>query len=212
MNKWFYYVRVSSKNQNLDRQLESKEYDDFCKRNNINKNDIIIMEDKKSGKNFERPEYKLMKKVVNDSDSIIVSSVDRFGRNYTEGRKEFAELISRGVKVYILNRPMLEQMYKLDDNMSKFMINFLVDWELMSAEEELKRIKIRQKQGIEIAKSKHKHMGRPKMTYPINWGEIYKLWNSGNITAVKSMELLGLKRGTFYKLVNEYKKIIDNKV
>ena len=80
--------------------------------------EVIILADQISGKTFERQNYQLLKKI-------------------------FTELIAKGVKVYVLNRPMLEDLYKLNDTMSKFMINFLVDWELISAEEELKRIKER---------------------------------------------------------------------
>lgn len=208
MNKWFYYVRVSSKSQNLDRQFQSKELNEFCKRMNIENNEIIIMSDKRTGKNFDRPQYQLLKQIAEKGDNIIVSSIDRFGRNYVEGRKEFSEMLSKGIKVYVLNRPMLEDLYKLNDNMSKFMINFLVDWELLNAEEELKKIKERQKQGIEVAKSKGKHLGRPKITFPSNWGDIYPLWEKESITAKKAMELMGLKRSSFYKLVKEYKKSI----
>ena len=144
MNRWFYYVRVSTNGkQKTDRQIYSIELQDFCKRNGVNEKDIIVMEEKKTVKHFERPQYQLLKQVATDGDNIIVSSIDRFGRNYIQGRKEFAELINNGIKVYVLNRPILEDMYKLNDNMSKFMINFLVDWELMNAEEELKHIKER---------------------------------------------------------------------
>lgn len=141
MGRWFYYIRVSSKQQNLARQEGNLELLEFCKRMNIEEKEIVILSDKLTGKTFERPNYQLLKKVIAPGDNIIVSSIDRFGRNYLEGRKEFTELISKGVKVYVLNRPMLEDLYKLNDNMSKFMINFLVDWELISAEEELKELK-----------------------------------------------------------------------
>lgn len=210
MNKWFYYTRVSTKRQNLDRQLESKELDEFCNRMNLNNTEIIIMEEKASGKDFERPQYKLLKQVINEEDKIIVSSIDRFGRNYMEGRKEFAELLNRGVKVYILNRPMLEELYKLNDNMSKFMINLLVDWELMNAEEELKKSKIRQREGIDVAKAHGKHLGRPKVKRPDNWSEIYSVWKKGEIPAVKAMEILNLKKDSFYKLAKEYESIIND--
>lgn len=210
MDKWFYYVRVSSKTgsrkQKTDRQILSESLNEFCTRNNINHNDIIIMEEKESGKNFERPQYQLLKQVVGNGDNIIVASIDRFGRNYIEGRKEFADLINKGVKVFVLNRPMLEDMYKLNDNMSKFMINFLVDWELMNAEEELKRIKERQEQGISALKSRNngKGIGRPKAEYPSNWHEVYTRWKDREITAVKAMNELDLKKNTFYNLVKKY--------
>ena len=68
-----------------------------------------------------------MKQVAANGDNILVSAIGRFGRNYIQGRKEFGELINKGVKVYVLDRPMLEDMYKLNDNMSKFMINFYMN-------------------------------------------------------------------------------------
>ncbi|RXI50216.1 recombinase family protein [Clostridium tetani] len=210
MCKWFYYVRISSstgnKKQKTDRQICNSTFKEFCKRNNIDEKNIIILEEKQSGKDFNRPQYQLLKQVIRENDNIIINSIDRFGRNYTQGRKEFADLISKGVKVYVLNRPMLEDMYKLNDNMSKFMINFLVDWELMNAEEELKKIHERQRQGIEVAKAKGKHLGRPKAKYPDNWNEIYNRWHNGEIKAVEAMELLELKKSTFYKLAKKHKE------
>ncbi|WP_242649826.1 recombinase family protein [Clostridium perfringens] len=157
-----------------------------------------------SGKTFERPNYQLLKKIVTEGDNIIVSSLDRFGRNYLEGRKEFTELIAKGVKVYVLNRPMLEDLYKLNDTMSKFMINFLVDWELISAEEELKRIKERQRGGLELAKKKGKKLGRPKVEMPSNFEEVYTRWKKGELTAKRSMEILGLKKTIFYEMVKRF--------
>jgi DNA invertase Pin-like site-specific DNA recombinase len=206
LSRWFYYVRVSTKGkQKTDRQIYSSELQCFCKRNSINEKDVIVMEEKETGKHFQRPQYQLLKQVVTDGDNIIVSSIDRFGRNYIQGRKEFAELINKGVKVYVLNRSMLEDMYKLNDNMSKFMINFLVDWELINAEEELNRIKERQEQGIKVAKDQSKHLGRPKAEYPENWDQHYNEWKSGQKTAKSTMDILGLKHTTFYKLVKLYK-------
>ncbi|HAT4356312.1 recombinase family protein [Clostridium perfringens] len=204
MNRWFYYVRVSSKSQKLDRQEESPELTSFCNRMGIGEKEVIILADQISGKTFERPNYQLLKKIVTEGDNIIVSSLDRFGRNYLEGRKEFTELISKGVNVYVLNRPMLEDLYKLNDTMSKFIINFLVDWELISAEEELKRIKERQREGLELAKKKGKKLGRPRVKIPSNFKEIYNRWKKGEITAKRSMELLGLKKTVFYEMVKKF--------
>ena len=207
MNKWFHYIRISTRDkQKYDRQEKSEELKEFCKRMNIEKEQIITLEDVGTGYNFDRPNYQLMKKVVSKGDCIIVHAVDRFGRNYIEGKREFAYFLEKGVKVYVLNRPMLEQMYNLNDNMSRFMANFLMEWELMSAEEELKRIKERQRQGIEVAKQKGVYLGRPKIDFPDQWEEIYNRWIIGDIKAVEAMESLGLKKTTFYNLVKEYKK------
>lgn len=203
MGKWIYYMRVSTKQQKMDRQEYNEEFTKFCKRNNINVNDVIELHDIKTGKNFDRPNYQLMKKVVSPGDNIIVSSIDRFGRNYIEGRKEFTAFISKGIKVYVLNRPMLEDLYKLDDSMSKFMINFLIDWELINAEEELKRIRQRQKEGIDAAKKKNVKFGRPKIEMPDDFIIVYYQWKSGKITAKNAMQQLQLKRNTFYNFVKE---------
>lgn len=207
MRKWYYYIRVSSKDQNLDRQEFNEELEAFCKRMGIENEEIHLIQESKTGKNFDRPHYQLLKQIVGPGDNIIVSSMDRFGRNYIQGRKEFAEFIGRGVKVYVLDRPMLESLYKLDDTMSKFMINFLIDWELMNAEEELKRIHQRQREGIAAAKIKNKKFGRPTIGRPESFDSIYIKWKAGDITAVKAMKELDLKKSTFYKLVKEYEEI-----
>jgi DNA invertase Pin-like site-specific DNA recombinase len=208
MSKWFYYVRISTKNskQKTDRQIYSSELQDFCKRNEVNPDTIIIMEEKETGKHFERPQYQLLKQVISAGDNIIVSSIDRFGRNYIQGRKEFADLITKGVKVYVLNRSMLEDLYKLNDNMSKFMINFLVDWELLNSDEELKRIKERQSQGIEVSKRQGKHLGRPRAVFPDNFNYFYREWKDGNVTAKSAIKQMNLKSTTFYNLVKRFEE------
>lgn len=191
IGRWFYYVRVSSKSQKFTRQLEDSSLSDFCNRLNIKEQEILILSDTMSGKDFNRPNFEF--------------SLDRFGRNYIEGRKEFSNFISKGIKVYVLNRPMLEDLYKLNDNMSKFMINFLVDWELLNAEEELKRIKERQEQGIRSAKKNGIKFGRPKVKYDEDLFKVlYSTWKENKITAVEFAKRLNLKSSTFYNIVKAY--------
>ncbi len=207
MNRWFYYLRVSSKDQNLDRQEENKELSKFCERMNVNEKEIIILSDKNSGKNFNRPNYQLLKQVAEKGDNIIVSSLDRFGRNYIEGRKEFTQFLSEGIKVYSLDKPMLEKLYELEDSMSKFMINFLVDWELVNAEEELKRIKKRQREGIEAAKIRKVVFGRPRIPMPEEFEMVYNQWKEEKINLSSALERLNLKRSKFF----DFAKEIENK-
>ncbi|HFD2049145.1 TPA: recombinase family protein [Clostridium perfringens] len=205
IGRWFYYVRVSSKSQKFTRQLEDSSLSDFCNRLNIKEQEILILSDTMSGKDFNRPNFELLKQIVRPGDCIVVSSLDRFGRNYIEGRKEFSNFISKGIKVYVLNRPMLEDLYKLNDNMSKFMINFLVDWELLNAEEELKRIKERQEQGIRSAKKNGIKFGRPKVKYDEDLFKVlYSTWKENKITAVEFAKRLNLKSSTFYNIVKAY--------
>lgn len=209
MGVWYYYVRISTnQRQKMDRQLNNPDLLAFCDRMKINPLDLLYFSDVGTGSNYERSDFYKMISTAREGDCIIVSSIDRFGRNYIEGRTHFAKLLQKGVRVYALDRPMLESMYaKVDEEnngFNTFIINFLIDWELMNAQEELRRMKDRQRQGIEVAKAKGVEFGRPSARYPNRWNEVYEKWKKKEITAVAAMKELGLKKTTFYKLVNKY--------
>ena len=98
MDRWFYCVRISTNTntkakQMTDRQIQSTEHQDFCKRNKINNKDIIVMEEKETSKHFERPQYQLLKQVAANGENILVSAIDRFGRNYLQSRKNLQSLL-----------------------------------------------------------------------------------------------------------------------
>ena len=102
MNKEFYYLRVSSKDQNIQRQLHAlKEKDIYIE-------EINIFIDKQSGKNFEREQYQLLKRLLRDGDALYIKSIDRFGRNYQEILSEWRELTSMGVDIIVLDMPLLD--------------------------------------------------------------------------------------------------------
>lgn len=214
MGLWYYYVRISTnQRQKLDRQLNNPELLAFCERMKINPLNLLYFSDVGSGSNFERSDFHKMVSTARAGDCIVVSSIDRFGRNYIEGRTHFAKLLQKGVRVYALDRPMLESMYaRVDEDSSgfnTFIINFLVDWELMNAQEELRRMKDRQRQGIEVAKAKGIKFGRPAAEFPEGWEKQYHLWKNGQKTAVAAMKELGLKKTTFYKLIKMYEENIN---
>lgn len=196
----FGYARVSTKEQNLDRQIEElKKYVE-------NERNIII--DKASGKNFERDGYKSLKTFAREDDEIYIKSLDRLGRNKDQIKDELKEFKDRGIIVRVLDVPTtlinLSQFGDMQKSIFDMINNILIEVLGTIAEQERNTIRTRQMEGIKIAKEKGKHLGRPKADFPKNFKLYYTQWKNKEITAVKAVELLDLKRTTFYKLVKEY--------
>lgn len=205
-NKVYGYARVSSKEQNLDRQIIAIE--EYCKNNNLEIDERDIITDKASGKDFNREGYKLLKeKLLRQGDVLIIKELDRLGRDKNQIKEEWHELQKNGIDIIVIDNEILNTNNKSD--LEKSLISNIV-FELLSymAEKERAKIKQRQREGIEALKEKNngKGIGRPKTEYPTTWEEIYKSWKVGDITATKAMEMLELKRNTFYRLVKEYEE------
>jgi DNA invertase Pin-like site-specific DNA recombinase len=196
MQKVFGYIRMSSSEQNIDKQLQEILELGICER------DIYI--DKQSGKDFERPQYMALKTILRPGDIVYIKSIDRFGRNSREIKKEWEEITQQiGADIKVIDMPLIDTtQYK--DLIGNFVSNLILEILSFTAEQEIMNIKQRQLEGIKIAKAKGKHLGRPKTKIPEGWEEIYSRWKSNNITAVKAMEELGLAKSTFYKLVKLY--------
>ena len=195
----FAYVRVSSKQQNEGRQIETL-------RNYVDSDENIIIE-KASGKDFERTEYQTLKhRTLRDGDELFVQSLDRFGRNKTQIKSELEELKSKGIKVRILDIPTTMTEYPENQSWINEMVNNIVVEVLGAmAEQERKNIRQRQAEGIELWRKTGKtKSGRPYGRKPIekpkNWDKIYTLWKNKEMTAVTAMRALGLKKNSFYKL------------
>ncbi|MBU5228154.1 recombinase family protein [Clostridium senegalense] len=196
MKKNYGYARVSSKEQNLDRQIEA------LTNYGINERDIIT--DKQSGKDFNRTGYVTLKnQLLRSGDTLVIKELDRLGRNMDMIKKEWQELQENRINIIVLDTPLLNTEGKSD--LEKKLISNIV-FELLSymAEKERIKIKERQAEGIKKAKEKGKHLGRPKAKYPKLWEMYYFQWKSGQITAKECMEQLDLKRTTFYKLAKDY--------
>lgn len=192
----FGYARVSTKEQNLDRQLE-------ILRQYVDDRDIVT--DKQSGKDFERDGYRTLKsQLLRSGDTLYIKELDRLGRDYSQMKKEYAELIEMGVNVVVIDTPLLSTDNKSD--LEKSLISSMV-FELFAylAEKERQKIRSRCAEGIEAARQRGVKFGRPKIENPDNWQEVYSEWQSGKITAVKAMELTGLKRNSFYRMAREEK-------
>lgn len=196
MEKIFGYARVSSKDQNLDRQIEE------LIKYGVEERDIIV--DKQSGKDFNRNGYKTLKyNLLRNGDTLVIKELDRLGRNMEQIKVEWKELEDVGVNLVVIDNPILNTAGKTD--LEKKLISNIV-FELLSYMSEKERLKIKQRQaeGIKIAKEKGKKFGRPKVGYPDNWEEVYNRWLNKEITAVVAMYELNLKKNTFYKLVKQF--------
>jgi DNA invertase Pin-like site-specific DNA recombinase len=192
----FGYIRVSTKEQNIDRQIKAME------EMKVSMRDIYI--DKESGKDFDRKEYQRMKDNIRGGDTLFIKSIDRLGRNYKMIVEEWNDITKNiGCDIVVIDMPMLDtRQYK--DLLGSFISDLILNVLSFVAENERANIRQRQKEGIAIAKAQGKHLGRPKATFPSNWDIVYGDWKEGKITAVKAMELLGLTRCTFYNLVKKY--------
>lgn len=193
--KLFGYARVSTKEQNLSRQLEA--LIEF----GVNERDIFI--DKQSGKDFNREQYILLKKVLRTGDTLVIKELDRLGRNMDGIKSEWNYFLENGISIIILDMPLLNTSNKTD--LEKKLISDIV-LSLLSYLAEKERIKIRQRQqeGIAIAKIEGKYKGRKKKDL-MNFEEVYLNWKAKEISALKACELLHISSPTFYRRVNEFK-------
>lgn len=199
MAKTWAYARVSTKDQNLDRQVTLlKQYVD----------EAFILSDKASGKNFERPKWELLNNVLDQGDTLIICSLDRLGRNYKQIRDVWKDLFDRKVNVKILDCELLSTNHEdyETDSMKLLMTNVAFEMFAYIAENERTQIKQRQAEGIQVAKSAGKHLGRPKATFPSNWKDVYIRWKRKEISQNRACIELGISKNTFKKLKDIYQK------
>lgn len=198
MENIYGYARVSTKQQKEDRQIEAlKEF---------GVEDKNIFTDHKSGKDFEREEYQLLKQIMKRTENniLVIKSIDRLGRNYKEIQKEWRE-ITQDLKtdIVVLDMEILDTR-KYKDLLGNFVSDLVLQILSFVAEQERNNIKTRQKEGIKIALEKGKKFGRPILERPKNFEEEYKIWKEGKQTARKTMANLNLKPSKFYMFVREY--------
>ena len=147
-----------------------------------------------------------MLNAVRRGDLIIIPSIDRLGRNYTEIQEQWRHIINElGADIQVLDMPLLDTRTEKDSIDSRFVADLVLQILSYVAAKERENIRARQAQGIANAKAKGVPIGRPKAKRPENWDEIYQKWVNKEITAVAAMKILGLKTNTFYKFVKEEK-------
>ncbi|WP_203333725.1 recombinase family protein [Planococcus beigongshangi] len=189
----FGYIRVSSKDQNEGRQLEA------MRKIGIKERDIYL--DKQSGKNFERTDYQLLKRMIRKGDILYIHSLDRFGRNKEEILLEWNDLTKNiEADIVVLDMPLLDTtQYK--DSMGTFIADLVLQILSWMAEEERERIRKRQREGIDLALQNGIQFGRTPVLVSDEFKEVYRKWKARELTAVEAMQEAGVKKTTFYKLV-----------
>ncbi|ATP40130.1 DNA recombinase [Solibacillus sp. R5-41] len=206
--KTFGYIRVSDKGQNIDRQIVEMQA------LSIGERDIFI--DKVSGKNFERPQYQALKAQLRKGDLVYITSLDRLGRNRNEIHKEWEAITKEiGADIVVLDMPLLDtRQHK--DTLGTFVSDLVLQVLSFMAENEREKILARQAEGIAVAKAKGKHLGRPQLNLNTltkqqrtDLEANYQAWKDKSITGVKFMEILELKKNSFYKIIGEYEQTIQ---
>lgn len=184
------YARVSSTDQNLDRQIEA--FNKF----GVDK----IYSDKMSGKNFERDNYIEMSKQLKQGDLLVVKAIDRLGRNYDMIIDEWRK-ITHEIKadIVVLDMPLLDTRDKEKGLTGKFISDIVLQILSYVAETERANSKQRQAEGIKIAKEKGVHMGRPKYQLPENFKEVAKEWFDKKISVLEALQKTNMSKSTFMK-------------
>ncbi|APF24744.1 recombinase family protein [Clostridium butyricum] len=210
---YFQYIRVSDNDQNEDRQLEAlKKYCD-SEKIHVEQNNIFI--DKKSGKNFDRPNYIKMKNSLRKNDVVIIYELDRLGRDKQMIKEELMYYRDKSIRVIILDIPTTRMdLSAMEDGVAKAMLdminNVLIEVLATISEEERKKIRKRQAEGIAIAKAKGVYTGRKSITredLPKNFSKLYKQWSNNEISATQFAKLIDVKsRTTLYKYIGIYKQ------
>lgn len=194
-SRTYYYARVSSKEQNLDRQIAA-----FTA---LGAKDREIITDKESGKDLERPGYQALKNaVLRRGDTLVVKSLDRLSRNKADIHNELRYFKENGIRLKVIDLP--TTMMDLPEGQEwvfEMVNNILIEVLGTIAEQERETIRKRQAEGIRAAKAKGKKLGRPALQFPTNWKPVYTAWKAGQITAKAAMEQTNTKRTSFYKLV-----------
>lgn len=191
------YVRVSSTDQNEDRQMLEMQHLKVKKRN--------VFMDKQSGKDFNRPNYQLLLSKLKKGDLLYVKSIDRLGRNYKEILEEWRLLTKEmEVDVVVIDMPLLDtRVYK--DLMGTFIADLVLQVLSFVAENERINIRKRQEEGIRAAKLKGVEFGRPMIEVPDNFGNLVKQWERGHIRAEDVAKECNMSIATFYRRLREYR-------
>lgn len=194
----FSYVRVSTADQNLERQTAAiREY--------AAQNGIVIDRmkiEKASGKTFDRPVYQEMKGQLREGDALIIKELDRLGRNMEQIKQEWNSLQEIGVSMIVIDTPMLNTVNKSDLE-RKLIANIVFELLAYMAEKERQKILARQAEGIAIAKQQGKYKGRKPISRS-NFDEVCADWIAEKITGVEAARRLNMSKSTFYRKVKQH--------
>ncbi len=196
-NKIYGYVRVSSTDQNEERQMVALAEAGVPEKN--------IFMDKQSGKSFDRPQYKKMVKKLKVGDLLYVLSIDRLGRNYEEIQNQWRIITKEiGADICVLDMPLLDTRQG-KDLMGTFIADLVLQILSFVAQSERENIKKRQEQGIAAAKAKGVRFGRPEIPVPDNFGKLVVDWEKKSTSFEETLRLCNMSEATFYRKLREYR-------
>lgn len=196
-NKIYGYVRVSSTDQNEERQMVALAEAGVPEKN--------IFMDKQSGKSFDRPQYKKLVKKLKAGDLLYVLSIDRLGRNYEEIQNQWRIITKEiGADICVLDMPLLDTRQG-KDLMGTFIADLVLQILSFVAQSERENIRKRQEQGIAAAKARGVRFGRPEKPVQDNFGKIVSDWEKKKVSFEKTLELCDMSEATFYRKLREYR-------
>lgn len=184
------YIRVSSRDQNEERQLIAMR--------ELKIPGTHIFTDKQSGKDFDRPQYRRLVRRLKKDDILYIKSIDRLGRNYKEILEQWRVLTKeREVDIVVLDMPLLDTR-RGKDLMGAFLSDIVLQVLSFVVENERANIRQRQAEGIAAAKARGVRFGRPPRPLPENFREVHRQWRNKKITLRQAAEACGMPEGTFY--------------
>lgn len=194
------YLRVSSRDQNEDRQRIALQEMEVSEKN--------IFMDKQSGKDFDRPSYKRMVRRMKRNDLLYIKSIDRLGRSYEEILEQWRVLTKeKGVDIVVLDMPLLDTR-RGKDLMGTFLSDIVLQVLSFVAENERENIRQRQAEGIAAAKARGVKFGRPALPYPDNFRDIHHDWRKKKITLQQAADACAMPVGTFYGKARKFENSI----
>lgn len=198
MGNVYGYIRVSSRDQNEDRQLIALKEVGITERN--------IFLDKQSGKDFDRPQYKKLLRRLKKDDLLYIKSIDRLGRNYEDILQQWRMLTKdKGIDIVVLDMPLLDTR-RGKDLMGTFLSDIVLQVLSFVAENERTNIQQRQAEGIAAAKAKGVRFGRPPAPLPENFHSLYQKWKQGEITGTAAAKACDMPLSTFRYRAEVYEK------
>lgn len=198
------YGRVSTKEQNVERQL--------LKFRELGIEERFVFVDKQSGKNFDRPRYQAMRLMLREDDLVYVDALDRLGRDYDGIIAEWKYITREiGADIVCLDNETLfdSRKFKTMGDFGKVMEDQFLSLLAYVAEQERKKNRSRQAEGMEVARMEGVTFGRPKREIDNTFIEVYEAWKSGEFTATEAMRRIGMKKPTFYRRVKEYESNLE---
>jgi DNA invertase Pin-like site-specific DNA recombinase len=190
------YVRVSSSDQNEERQVLA------MKERGVSKQNLYI--DKQSGRDFLRPAYKALVARLKPGDILYIQSIDRLGRDYEEILDQWKILTKDiGVHISVIDLPLLDSFEDKDDLINIFIAEIVLQILSFVAETEADNIKKRQAEGIKAAKDKGVRFGRPSIDLPVDFDQLVLMWNTNRVSLQEVLDTCNISQSTFYRRLKE---------